>query len=329
MEAVQAAEEKKWDGFKELQSDMEKLFAERQFGEAAERSDVYLAQKGLGSEQKQAGLYLKYFAQMKARDFGKASETAQALQDEGPGTLLGKQAVALKQHADESLAKGEEPELEEVKRKVPPPAKEEKRDTKPKKKAANETAPKEKEKAKTTAEKSKVEAPEKPKRGRVVEMPKKDAKKGKGKNQKDQQEAQAKKAGEKEKGENTPNHEKTWQALDASHKDLAKAETAYAKAEKAFAKAKADLTAAQATHDEAHQAEVAARELGADKSGPKPGHKHEGVVKQVGSAPKKPAEEQAKATSQIEGFEKRSVDLRKQAAALRKKAAELRKAEEE
>ena len=90
VEAKQDQSEAKWDGFKEMQSDMEKLFAERQFGEAAERSDVYLAQKGLDSEQKQAGLYLKYFALMEAREFAKASETAQKLQDEGPETLLGK-----------------------------------------------------------------------------------------------------------------------------------------------------------------------------------------------------------------------------------------------
>ena len=300
VEAAQGQAEEKWDGFKELQGDMEKLIAEGQFEEAAERCDVYLAKKGLDSEQKQAVLYLKYFAQSMGSDFAKASETAQALQDEGPETELAKLAIGLKQQADADLA-----------------AKEKSEAAKPKGEAPDETARPQKV---TPAQGAKMSKATKPKKEKVAELPKKEAPKEEGeKNELPKKRAQRTDPGAESKPKKAPNHQESLRALDASHKALAKAE-------EAFAKAKADLTSAQAAHDEAHQNETAAREFA--KEGSKQEEKDDASIGKP-SPQEEGAEEEAKATPEIDAFEKRSAELRERAANLRKKAEELREGEVE
>ncbi|MGJ8725845.1 MAG: hypothetical protein ACSHYB_14905 [Roseibacillus sp.] len=139
-EVAQAREVEKGDGFEQLRGELEKLWADRKFGKAAEQCDVYLSEEGLDAEQKQAALSLQYFSLMRARDFAKASKTAQALHDEEPTTTLGKQAMGLKQRANAALAAVDE----KPKPVKPVQPKKEKPAAKPKKEKAKEAAKAEK-----------------------------------------------------------------------------------------------------------------------------------------------------------------------------------------
>jgi thioredoxin-related protein len=89
----------KKEGLENLQEEIGKFMGQRRYEEAVDYCNRYLAQEGLDSHEKQAGLTMKYFSLMEMRDFEGAMEAAKDLSFVDPKSPIGRQALGLMQRA--------------------------------------------------------------------------------------------------------------------------------------------------------------------------------------------------------------------------------------